>query len=173
VSRSARTPGGFRFCGGQVPRGMVVGTVRSTASGQPIPEARIEIPNSGAETQSSASGGFSLSAAPLGTQVVEIAAVGFVFQRQIVDIRATTPVRLDLELPPAPQVLPTIGVIGNRGHASSFEERRHRGVGYFLTAEDLKQRGVHQIEDIFYGVPGFRVLDNGSARASPPTGVTS
>lgn len=148
-----------------VPRGSLAGSLRSTTSGQPIPEARIQVLGSTVATQTSASGGFALADVPLGTQVVDIAAVGFVFERRTVDVRTSAPPRLDLEIAPAPQVLPTIGVVGKGKQASTFEQRRRLGLGYFFTAEDLKRRGVYRVEDIFYSIPGFRVQTNGFATA--------
>ena len=142
------------------PPGTVVGRVQSP-EGTPIAGARVEVRGTGVATQTTESGSFELTGAPLGTQVLEVAALGFLLRRPVVDVRPSAPARLELTLAPAPQVLPTIGVVARGGKASSFEQRRNHAAGYFLTADDLERRGVRRFEQLFYSVPGFRVVPVG------------
>jgi hypothetical protein len=142
------------------PAGTVVGRVQSP-EGTPIADARVEVRGTGVATQTTESGSFELTGAPLGTRVLEVAALGFLLRRPIVDVRPSAPARIELTLTPAPQVLPAIGVVAKRGKASSFEQRRNHAAGYFLTADDLERRGVRRFEQLFYAVPGFRVVPVG------------
>lgn len=158
------------------PAGTVVGRVQ-TPQGTPIAGARVAVRGTGAATQTTESGSFELTGTPLGTQVLEVAALGFLLRRPVVDVRPSAPARIELTLAPAPQVLPAIGVVAKRGKASSFEERRNHAAGYFLTADDLERRGVRRFEQLFYAVPGFRVVPVGmggsavySNRSSSPFG---
>ena len=143
-----------------IPRGTVVGRVHSP-NGKPIAEARVEVRGTTVATQTTASGTFELTGAPLGTQVLEVTALGFLIQRPVVDVRPSAAARIELTLALAPQVLPTIGVVARGGKASSFEQRRNRAAGHFLTADDLERRGVRRFEQLFYTVPGFRVVPVG------------
>ncbi|HEY8104760.1 MAG TPA: carboxypeptidase-like regulatory domain-containing protein, partial [Gemmatimonadales bacterium] len=136
-----------------IPRGTVVGRVQSP-SGQPIAEARVEVRGTTVATQTTESGSFELTGAPLGTQVLEVAALGFLIQRPVVDVPPSAPAPVELTLALAPQVLPTIGVVARGGRASSFEQRRNHASGYLLTAEDLERQGVRRFEQLFYTVPG-------------------
>lgn len=142
------------------PAGTIVGRVQ-TPQGTPIAGARVAVRGTGAATQTTESGSFELTGTSLGTQVLEVAALGFLLQRPVVDVRPSAPARIELTLAPAPQVLPAIGVVAKRGKASSFEERRNHAAGYFLTADDLERRGVRRFEQLFYAVPGFRVVPVG------------
>jgi hypothetical protein len=139
------------------------GTVK-TIDGAPVPEARVFVRGSRAVVRTSASGSFTLSGLPLGTQVVEVAAIGYAGGRQAVDLRPGGPARTELVVAKSVQTLPTLEVMGKVGagaDVSTFLQRAQRGQGHFITEEDIEKRGAIQFEDIMRTVPGVQVVPVG------------
>jgi hypothetical protein len=139
------------------------GTVK-TIDGSPVADARVFVRGSRAVVRTSASGSFSLSGLPLGTQVVEVAAIGYAGGRQAVDLRPGGPARTELVVAKSVQTLPTLEVVGKLGNGadvSTFLQRAQRGQGHFITEEDIERRGAIQFEDIMRTVPGIQVVPVG------------
>jgi hypothetical protein len=139
------------------------GTVK-TVDGAPVADARVFVRGSRAVVRTSASGSFTLSGLPLGTQVVEVAAIGYAGGRQPVELRPGAPARTELVIAKSVQTLPTLEVVGKMGAGSdisTFLQRARRGQGHFITEEDIQRRGAIQFEDIMRTVPGIQVVPVG------------
>lgn len=139
------------------------GTVK-TIDGAPVAEARVFVRGSRAVGRTSSSGSFSLTGLPLGTQVVEVAAIGYAGGRRAVELRPGGPARTELVLAKSVQTLPTLEVVGKFGagaDVSTFLQRAQRGQGHFITEEDIEKRGAIQFEDIMRTVPGLQVVPVG------------
>jgi hypothetical protein len=152
------------------------GTVK-TIDGAPVADARVFVRGSRAVGRTSASGSFSLTGLPLGTQVAEVAAIGYAGGRQTVDLRPGGPVRTEFVIAKSVQTLPTIetvGRIGAGGDVSTFLERARRSQGHFITEEDIHKRGAIQFEDILRTVPGVQVVPVGQGyRAISSRGIVN
>ncbi|HEU5170231.1 MAG TPA: carboxypeptidase regulatory-like domain-containing protein [Gemmatimonadales bacterium] len=143
--------------------GRLEGTVK-TIDGEPIADARVFVRGSRSVARTTASGAFSLTGLPLGTQVVEVAAIGYAGGRQAVDLRPGPPARAELVVAKGVQTLPTLEVVGKLGagsDVSTFLQRARRGQGHFITEEDIERRGAIQFEDILRTVPGVQVVPVG------------
>jgi hypothetical protein len=139
------------------------GTVKNI-DGTPISDARVFVRGSRAVVRTSASGSFSLTGLPLGTQVVEVAAIGYAGGRQAVELKPGGPARTELVIAKSVQTLPTLEVVGKIGagaDVSTFLQRAQRGQGHFITEEDIEKRGAIQFEDIMRTVPGIMVVPVG------------
>lgn len=51
---------------------------------------------------------------------------------------------------------------GNRTKYDEFLRRKAVGMGTFLTREDIDSRPRHRIQEIFNGIPGIKVRENGT-----------
>ncbi|MGH7630901.1 MAG: MSCRAMM family protein [Gemmatimonadales bacterium] len=135
-----------------------------TIDGAPVADARVFVRGSRAVVRTSASGSFTLSGLPLGTQVVEVAAIGYAGGRQAVELRPGGPARTEIVIAKSLQTLPTLEVVGKMGSGadvSTFLQRARRGQGHFITEEDIEKRGAIQFEDILRTVPGVQVVPVG------------
>jgi Carboxypeptidase regulatory-like domain/TonB-dependent Receptor Plug Domain len=141
----------------------LAGTVK-TIDGEPVADARVFVRGSRAVVRTSASGSFTLSGLPLGTQVVEVAAIGYAGARQSVELKPGRSARTEFVIGKSVQTLPaleTVGKVGAGNDVSTFLERARRSQGHFITEEDIHKRGALQFEDILRTVPGVQVVPVG------------
>lgn len=136
--------------------GSLTGSVVAAANGRPLAGARVAL-HGGPETRADENGEWTLAGASPGTRMLEIRAVGYYPERRIVDVvRGARQVRSSLWTMEA--VLDTVRVtamtlrdVNMRG----FAERRRRGIGHFMTPEDVARRHPVETSDLFRVVPGM------------------
>jgi hypothetical protein len=132
-----------------------------TPTGKPIPGARVTIrdarvADSAAVTDSS--GAFRLSALPSGTFRLEAIKIGMTPMSAVVDLRAGSLSAPTITLAERVTTLETQKVSTTRPtDRNGFEDRRRRGNGYFLTAQQLLERSNRQVSDALIAVPGLRI----------------
>lgn len=145
------------------PEGTVAGaTVRSAWSGGFV--ASVADP----------SGGFALCGVPEAQDVVLTAGQPTgAGARARVRLAAGTPLQRDLLLAPgaggeiaeaaaSPAAVPVRGVTATgRSSLADFQRRRRGGRGLFLTREQIAARNAHRTADVFQGLPGVRMVDDG------------
>ena len=137
--------------------GRLNGVVVAAAAGRPLPGARVSLSN-GPQTDADQRGEWMLVGARLGTRMLEVRAVGYYPQRRVVDVLVgAVPIRSALSTMKA--VLDTVRVTASRldSHLSGFADRRHNGVGQYLTAEDVARRRPIVTSDLFRTTPGLRL----------------
>jgi hypothetical protein len=138
--------------------GRLTGTVLSAASGQPVSGAQVSVAGS-APVRANAQGEWTIGDLPLGTRTIEVRAVGFYPERHGVNVTASAgPIRTRLSSLRA--VLDTVRVRAARlqdRHESGFEDRRRRGVGIYLTAQDIEKKHVNSTADLFLSMRGVRI----------------
>ena len=130
--------------------------------GQPLANARVAIHEAGIEITSNADGRFAIADLPAGTRLMDVRAIGFDPQKTVVDLfpgetttgswEMTRTVRLD-----------TVQVRALRARLLGrdmveFEERRRSGMGRFLGPEQLTRMDPLRFSQIFFTMPGVRVL---------------
>ncbi|HEU4587573.1 MAG TPA: TonB-dependent receptor [Gemmatimonadales bacterium] len=140
--------------------GRLDGVVRSI-DGDPIPDARVYVRGSRAIGRTSASGAFSLSHVPAGTQTLEVIALGYEPGRMAVDVRPGAGVRTEVTLGKAVTRLPDVQVAGGKSAMDEIADRARRSNGYLISQEDIERRGSITFEDIMRGVPGMQVVPVG------------
>ena len=146
----------------------LVGTVIDRRTEAPIPLAQVELfsfPVEGNEPvwsgQSDARGRFRTESIPLGAYQLDVETLPFtplahpiVFSEAgIVDLRVEM-VRVDYELEAV--------VVSARRQTvlerSGFLERQERGIGYFVTRDDIEASAALRVSDLFRRIPGARVV---------------
>jgi hypothetical protein len=138
--------------------GRLAGTVLSAATGEPVGGAQVAVAGAG-PIRANAQGEWAFGDLPLGTRIIEVRALGFYPERRGVHVTvAARPIRVGLSSLRA--VLDTVRIRAARlqdRHESGFEERRRRGVGFYLTAKDIEKKHVNSTADLFLSMRGVRI----------------
>ncbi len=148
----------------------LAGTVVDRRSGEPLPTASVQLfpfPVEGEPLwsgQSDSRGRFRTESVPLGAYQLDVEMVPFtslahpiVFSEAgIVDVRVEM-VRVDYELEPV--------VVSARRQTnlerSGFFERQERGMGHFVTRDEIEASTALRVSDLFWRIPGARVVRGG------------
>ena len=137
--------------------GQLRGVVIAAGSRRPLANAQVGITD-GAWTTANDRGEWSMDAAPAGTRVLQVRAVGYYPQRVIVDVvDGAQPITT--ALPTMQSILDTVRIAASRltRVTRGFEERRRSGFGRFLTQEDVSRRHPLVTSDLFHTVAGLQV----------------
>ena len=133
------------------------GVVVAAANGRPLSGAQVGIVD-GPQTRTNEHGEWTLAAAPSGTRMLEVHALGYYPARQPVDVVAdAAPVRI--ALPTMRAVLDTVKINARRvagRQSTGFEHRQRSGMGRYLTAADIERRQPAFTSDLFASLPGVR-----------------
>ena len=135
--------------------------------GQPISGARISLQGTGAATLTRANGEFALDSLPSGTQTLEVRQLGYAPQEVAVELSASQPKTVAVNMNEYVPVLETMRVTANRERGLSdvgFAERKRTGNGYYLDSEQIAQRQTTQFSDMMRTVPGIRVVPAGNGQ---------
>jgi hypothetical protein len=127
------------------------GSVRGviTSAGKPLANARVSIGNR-PEVRTNTFGRFVIPSAPVGTQQLEIQAIGFTPAARIIDVPADT-VTVAITLDRA-VVLDSVRVTSSTVRlAREFGERRARHVGFFKDSTEIEMHAA--LEGVFIGMP--------------------
>jgi hypothetical protein len=106
-------------------------------------------------------GRFTYTAAPLGTQTIEIRAIGYSPYRAQLDLRAGETAVLELTLPIVSQQLDRVLVRADRmfdAEARGVQARFAGGMGQFLDAETIRTKAVPFVSDALLGMNGVRLV---------------
>lgn len=138
--------------------GRLTGTVVADMGSKALSGARVRIAD-GPETGANERGEWTLAGIPSGTRMLEVRAVGHYPKHVAVDVLDGAPPILTA-LSTMGSVLDTVRITASRLNArsvSGFAERRHVGLGRYLTQEQIARRSPINISDMFYMVPGLRL----------------
>jgi hypothetical protein len=150
------------------------GRVYDLETGAGVPNAevaiwRAQVPLATVHTDST--GLFLVPVRDTGTFQLISRKVGF-FGGSIGDLRVATRDTFDLlvRMERIAQVLQTLKVEGERAgldFTSGFEERRKKGIGYYVGPEEIAKRGFARAPEIVYGVPGIQVVTDATQPGMP------
>ncbi|HEX6944200.1 MAG TPA: carboxypeptidase regulatory-like domain-containing protein [Gemmatimonadaceae bacterium] len=137
--------------------GRLRGVVVAAGSGRPLAGAQVGVVD-GAWTTANDRGEWILDAAPTGTRILQVRAVGYYPHRIAVDV-VSGGHPLTTALPTMQSVLDTVRITASRLTRVSrgFEERRRASNGKFITQEDVIRRHPLVTSDMFYRVAGLQV----------------
>lgn len=146
-------------------RTVVIVQGRVQSQGRPVPGAVISLTDSRVSTASDSGGRFSLAATVRAGRALMVRAIGFLPRTVTLPVEGASPGNLIVELLPAPQPLPEL-VVERPGPApvarlAGFEERRRRGLGVFLTGDDLDHSGALTTGDLLRHIPGVHLSFGG------------
>ncbi len=146
---------------------VVTGRVGDQTTGRAIENARITFGLAGGdelltwEGSSGSNGQFVTGRIPQGAYLLRISALSFASVSQPVMFTTDGVVELRVELVPAALQLDPIVVTSTRQsrlEREGFFDRREIGLGHSFTREEIEARGPSRLSDLFYGIPGTRVL---------------
>jgi Carboxypeptidase regulatory-like domain/TonB-dependent Receptor Plug Domain len=135
--------------------------------GVPISRVDVTILGSHSKASTSDSGTFALRDLPGGSQTIEIRKVGFTAIDTGLVLSGKSPTQFSMTLHPAPPTLSTVNVAAAREAALKrvgFDQRRRSGLGHYLTADDIQNRGAVVFSDIARTIPGLVVRTNRSGQ---------
>ncbi|MCY7378657.1 MAG: TonB-dependent receptor, partial [Gemmatimonadaceae bacterium] len=136
------------------------GTVRSSA-GQPLAAAQVRIIDAAGTALTDATGQFSLSNQPAGTQMLEVRRIGFLLSSTPVELRTGRTKEESVTLTSIVS-LDSIRVTARRARYREFERnRRQGGPGRFMSEEEIENRNPQEISDLVRMLPGFRLSGTG------------
>ena len=147
-----------------VRRRELVGLVRDPG-GTPVEGARIDIP--GTSTQSDAKGMFQLFTGNIDTVTISIHRLGFVAVEALLTARNRQWDTVVVELDPTAQRVTGVTVKATTGQRerwmAEFEERKSRGLGVFVTRQQIAARNTTRLSDVLRDHRGITVvrLSNG------------
>jgi Carboxypeptidase regulatory-like domain len=134
---------------------------------RPIAHADIALANSHIKTTTSDSGTFALRDLPAGSQTIQIRKVGFTAIDTALMLSSKSPVQFELRVHQAAVTLSAVNVKAEREAALErvgFEHRRKIGIGRYLTADDMHNRGGEYFSDAMRTVLGLSVRTTRSGR---------
>lgn len=138
--------------------GRVAGKVVSTATGRPLASAQITIVD-GPSTRTDGEGNFLFINAPMGTQTVEVRAVGYYPNSRQVNVVPGS-AALTVSLSTLKAVLDTVRIRASRLPSGpddgGFNRRRRMGLGKYVGPEDMRRFPVINTADVFRRIPRMR-----------------
>jgi hypothetical protein len=139
-------------------KAVLTGTVVA-ADGKPLEGALVALLGTALSTRTDAKGAFRLAGLPAGTQSVEVRLLGYAPKRLTVDLSSLRESKLSAVLDERATVLNPVTVAARkRTDLTGFEQRRQRGLGSYITREDIEKRGSYLTTDLFRTIPGVQVL---------------
>ncbi len=143
----------------------LAGTVR-TRDGRPLQGARVQLWGSDVQGTTTEAGNFSLSGLPAGTYALEVRAIGYAPKRVPVTLSSRRAGSVGVVLDERINTLQSVVVQADRTKLqkdyTGFLDRQKRGMGRFMSEEDIARRAPISITDVFRTMPGISVVPNGT-----------
>lgn len=137
------------------------GQVVSAMTGGPLGNARVLLKTSNRGAVTDSTGHFVIRDAPAGPDTVHVSLIGFAEQQVPLTLKPGRTTRVTLLLSKSVLKVEDITVEVEKeelpAKMAGFERRRKRGLGHFLTPEQIDQRNARQPSDLLRTVPGVSV----------------
>jgi hypothetical protein len=143
--------------------------------GVPVPHADVLLAGSHIKTATGDSGKFALRDLPAGSQTIQVRKVGFTATDTALLLSSKSPVEFAMTLRVAPVTLSTVNVVRESAlQRVGFEHRKKVGIGYFMTEDQVRNRGETMFSDLARTIPGLMVRQtrNGQTVIIPSRGRT-
>ena len=151
-----------RSVGAQGPGAVVMGKVVDS-TGAAVPAVEVRVTETGRRTRSAEDGRFELSGLPSGTIHVIARRIGFAPADFTLTLDPGEQRDVTIALVPFSVRLDEVKVLSPRAQQlyADFEKRRASEMGRFMTSEEIEKRDVRLPSDLFRGIPGLRVINDG------------
>ncbi len=153
----------------------LAGKVQRDGALGPIAGAHVRLYGAATEAVSAADGSFRLSDVPLGTQSIEVTALGFYPRRYMIDVHSNAMDSTTIGMIEVAKTLDSIRIIAKRQATPlwdrEFDDRRAHGQGQYITEEMIEKADPFKITDLFRQLHGFQVSQYGSLTST--RGLTS
>ena len=146
--------------------GRVRGMVHDSL-GRPIAGAQVSLAGRESPAETDERGAFEVTATADGPLTVRVRRIGFHPDSMRVMVSAGQAAPLDIVLSRIAVELQAVVVMGRKhltGPLAGFYERRARGIGRFLTRDDLEKQNQANMIDVLRTMPGVRVVTQGQFR---------
>ena len=131
--------------------------------GKPLEGAQVYLVGTAIGARADSRGLFRLTGLPSGTQTVEVRQISFALKRYTVDLSPTRESRLAAVLDARANVLGEVKVEAKAASSiPGFEDRAKRGMGNFLTRDDIEKRQSILLTDLFRTIPGLNIVFDGT-----------
>jgi len=139
--------------------GALRGVVADSA-GAPIVGADVGIVSLHKLTRTDDRGRFSFEKIPLGAVEMSVRRLGYEPQTVQATVSNTLEMSYNVTLIARPAMLDPLDVSGNRRHVAieGFHQRRMRGIGTFITRDDITARNANQLTDVLRMTSGVQVV---------------
>lgn len=138
----------------------VIGRLIDGHTREPIHGAQVEVADAARATTTDSSGDFTLTGLVPGARMIAIRAVGYTPATWQVTLKPRQVLRHTFEMEPLAVQLPEVVVKGKTPLAerrfADFERRRHKGMGYFITQEQIERSGASELIDVLAQVRGVQ-----------------
>ena len=145
--------------------GVLVVTVASDSTGQPVPRATVRVRDLSQSGQRTGADGVArLAAVPAGTRVVEVSGPGYATQTLQVEVQAGSTQEVPIYLLPQTEAVRLQGLTATatslRGQLArnGYYDRRTSSRGVFMDAEQIAARRPRRMADILATFRGFDLL---------------
>lgn len=150
---------------GQEPTGRLVGSVLMAEDNTPLPAVTIMLQGTEIQGVSDSLGSFRIEGVPAGDHVLTVS-----YLNMFSDVAGSVAVAvtegetvwlnilLEVNVVPVPELVVQIERADNVGKMAGFDQRRATAFGSFITREDIEQARPGRISQLFYAVPGVRVV---------------
>lgn len=135
------------------------------SDGTPVPAARVSVQGTEIVVTADSNGAFRAAGVPAGTRALEVTAIGYAPVRTAADFRPNRETAITIPIGVKVATLGAVKVTGAGVDRSGFMKRRAEGVGYFLDANTMEQRGAQNVAMALQAAPSLRV--NGADAANP------
>lgn len=133
------------------------------ADGKPLEGAQVYLVGTAIGARADSRGVFRLTGLPSGTQTVEVRQISYALKRFTVDLSPTRESKLAAVLDTRATVLGEVKVEGKAGSSiPGFDDRAKRGMGSFITRDDIEKRQSILTTDLFRTIPGLNVAFDGT-----------
>jgi len=135
------------------------------ADGSPVPNARIAVQGTDLAATADTNGAFRVAGVSAGTRAIEVTALGYIPVRSSADFRPNRETTITIPIGAKVATLGSVKVTSTAVDRSGFMKRRAQGVGYFLDANTIEQRGAMNVAMALQTAPSLRV--NGADTQNP------
>lgn len=147
----------------------LAGAVRDE-TGRPVPRANVTVRGSASTAVTGEDGRFSLANLPAGTRSVQVRAIGYEPRTATVTLRSGAQATASVVLDKRIEVLASVNVIEKQANRkrdfTGFDDRRRRGMGSYITREDIEKRSPISMTDVLRTTPGLQIVPNGDGTNS-------
>ncbi len=150
---------------GQEPSGRLVGTVYMAEENTPLPDVTIRLRGTELRAVSDSLGSFRLEGVPSGDHTLTVSYLNMVSDvagSVAVAVADGETVWLNIEVEvtvvPVPELVVQIERADNVGKMAGFDHRRATAFGSFISREQIERAGPARLSQLFYAVPGVRVV---------------
>lgn len=143
-------------------QGALAGRLVDAGDGSPIEGAAVTLPDMGIDAVTGRDGGFRLADIPAGSHSAEVRHVGYGEQEVSLEAAAHQTTFVEVRVSPVPIALEPMTVLVEVRpqwlEEAGFYERRDRGLGQFITPDDLERQHLKSFSQIIENVHGLRLV---------------